>query len=103
MQTPLDEATQYATKEAPSRLSSYRDAYKRYGEKYPEYYAKYATITLEEVIEEIKRERLGLYLGSAIKSKGMLSLTANAQGSFAVKQLQNYMKQHYRVAHKLKR
>lgn len=95
LQTPLDEATQYATKEAPSRLSSYRDAYKRYGEKYPEYYAKYATITLEEVIEEIKRERLGLYLGSAIKSKGMLSLTANAQGSFAVKQLQNYMKQHY--------
>ncbi|WP_423855674.1 DUF4132 domain-containing protein [Acinetobacter guillouiae] len=95
LQTPLDEATQYATTEAPGRLSSYRDSYKRYGEKYPEYYAKYGTITLEEVIEEIKRERLGLYLGSAIKSKGMLSLTANAQGSFAVKQLQNYMKQHY--------
>ena len=69
--------------------------YKRYGEKYPEYYGKYGTIRLEEVTEEIKREQLAIYLGSAIKSKGMLALTVNAQGRFAVKQLQNCMKQHY--------
>lgn len=91
----LDEASAYATKEAPARLNNYRDMYKRYGEKYPEYYGRYGTISLEEIIEEIKREQLAIYLGSAIKSKGMLALTVHAQGSFAVKQLQNYMKQHY--------
>ena len=91
----LEEATAYATKEAPSRLSNYRDMYQRYGEKYPEYYGKYGTISLEEIIEELKREHMAIYLGSAIKSKGMLALTVHAQGSFAVKQLQNYMKQHY--------
>ena len=91
----LDEANIYAAQEAPNRLKAYRDSYKNYGEKYPEYYGKYGTISLEEVIEELKREKLSIYLGSAIKSKGLLALTVNAQGSFAVKQLQNYMKQHY--------
>ncbi|MFH4293904.1 hypothetical protein WAJ58_22415, partial [Acinetobacter baumannii] len=79
----------------PQRLQGYRDSYKNYGHKYPEYYGHYATITLEEVIEEIKRQQLAIYLGSAIKSKGMLALTYPAQGSFAVKTLQDYMKQHY--------
>ena len=91
----LDQAMEVATKEAPQRLQGYRDSYKNYGHKYPEYYGHYATITLEEVIEEIKRQQLAIYLGSAIKSKGMLALTYPAQGSFVVKTLQDYMKQHY--------
>ncbi len=91
----LEQAMEVATKEAPQRLQGYRDSYQHYGHKYPEYYGHYATITLEEVIEEVKRQQLSIYLGSAIKSKGMLALTYPAQGSFAVKMLQNYMKQHY--------
>ncbi len=87
----LEEATAIAVKEAPSRLKNYQDWYKRY----PEYYAEYANATLEQIIEEIKRAQLATYLGSAIKSKGLLALTNTAQGSFAVKQLQDYMKQHY--------
>ncbi|MDR7017628.1 DUF4132 domain-containing protein [Acinetobacter sp. 3657] len=91
----LEEAMDIANKEAPSRLASYQDSFQRWGQKYPEYYGRYEHITLEEVVEEIKRERLAIYLGSAIKSKGMLALTFKTQGSVAVKLLQDYMKQHY--------
>lgn len=87
----LDEATALAVKEGPSRLQSYQDWYKRY----PNFYGEYANITLEQVVDEIKRAHLATYLGSAIKSKGMLALTFAAQGSLSVKQLQDYMKQHY--------
>ncbi|RLZ08919.1 DUF4132 domain-containing protein [Acinetobacter sp. 2JN-4] len=91
----LEEAMDFATKEAPSRLQQYHRYWKDYGHRYPEYYGHYEHITLEEVVEEIKRERLAIYLGSAIKSKGMLALTFKTQGSVAVKLLQDYMKQHY--------
>lgn len=91
----LEEATAIANQDAPARLQNYRDYYQRWGKQYPDYYGKYATITLEEVTEEIKRERLAIYLGSAIKSKGMLALTYKAQGSMALKLLQDFMKQHY--------
>lgn len=91
----LEQAMEVATQQAPQTLQSYRDSYQNFGHKYPEYYGHYATITLEEVIEEIKRQQLAIYLGSAIKSKGILALTYPAQGSFAVKALQDYMKQHY--------
>ena len=87
----LDEASEMAAKEAPGRLVNYQDWYKRY----PEYYTEYANVTLEQVTEELKKSHLATYLGSAIKSKGMLALTFAAQGSFAVKLLQDYMKQHY--------
>ncbi|TCM61808.1 HEAT repeat protein [Acinetobacter calcoaceticus] len=87
----LDEATEMAVKHAPGRLQNYQDWYKRY----PEYYAKYANATLDQIVDEIKREHMATYLGSAIKSKGVLALTHTAQGSHAVKQLQDYMKQHY--------
>ncbi|MDQ8953926.1 DUF4132 domain-containing protein [Acinetobacter rudis] len=87
----LEEATEIAVKEGPGRLSNYQDWYKRY----PQYYAEYANVTLEQVVDELKRQHLATYLGSAIKSKGMLALTFAAQGSTAVKQLQDYMKQHY--------
>lgn len=87
----LEEATEIAVKEAPGRLKNYQDWYKRY----PNYYEEYANITLEQVTDELKRQHLATYLGSAIKSKGMLALTFTAQGSIAVRQLQDYMKQHY--------
>ena len=91
----VEEALAIATQDAPRRLAQYQDSFRRWGSKYPEFYGRYEHITLEEVIEEIKRERLAIYLGSAIKSKGMLALTFKVQGSVAVKLLQNYMKQHY--------
>ena len=87
----IDEATEYAVKEAPGRLKNYQ----RWFKQYPEYHPELADITLEQVVERIKREKLGEYLGSAIKSKGMLTLAGDAQGAAAVKVLQDFLKNHY--------
>ena len=87
----LAQATELAIKEAPARLKSYQQWFQRY----PSIYAEYANFTLEQAHEEIKRAHLLTYLGSAIKSKGILAFICAAQGSYAVKQLQDYMKQHY--------
>lgn len=93
----LDEAMAIANKEAPGRLQRYQDWYKRWGKNDPDgWYAKYANMTLEQVVEEIKNEHLSIYLGSAIKSKGMLALAYLTHGSTAVKLIQSFMKQHYR-------
>lgn len=93
----LAQAMDIANAEAPARLAQYQDYYKRYGKDDPDgWYAKYANVTLHEVIEEIKKEQLAIYLGSAIKSKGMLALTYRAEGSKTVSILQDYMKNHYR-------
>ncbi|KAA8734322.1 DUF4132 domain-containing protein [Acinetobacter qingfengensis] len=91
----IEEAIEQAIHHAPQRLNNYQDMFKRYGQKYPEYYGKYEHVTLEQVQDEIKREHLGIYLGSAIKSKGILALTYPIAGAQAVKLLQDYMKQHY--------
>lgn len=87
----LEEAMLEARKNAPSRLTQYKDWAKRY----PEYYAKYETYTLEQVIEEIKNEVLRRYLGSAISDKGMLALVCGIEGHVAVSVLRNYMRDHY--------
>ena len=87
----IDEATEYAVKEAPGRLKNYQ----RWFKQYPEYHPELADITLEQVVERIKREKLGEYLGSAIKSKGMLTLAGDAQGAAAVKVLQDFLKNHF--------
>lgn len=93
----VTEATETAQKEAPARLQSYKDSYNRWGKDSEDsWWARYENITLEQVIEEIKREQLSIYLGSAIKSKGLLALTYKARGSKAVSILQEFMKQHYR-------
>lgn len=91
----IEEATEVAVKQAPSLLKSYQDSYRRYGQQYPDYYGRYANITLEQVQEEIKRGHLAIYLGSAIKNKGMLALAFQTSASTAVKILQDYMKHHY--------
>lgn len=93
----LAQAMEVANKEAPARLAQYQDYYERWGKQYADgYYTKYANVTLSQMIEEIKKEQLATYLGSAIKSKGMLALSFRAQGSTAVNILQDYMKNHYR-------
>ena len=89
------EALAEAEQHAPARLNNYQDSFKRYGQKYPEYYGRYEHITLEQVIEEIKREVLSRYLGSAISDKGILALSSGIQGHKAVRLLQQYMKDHY--------
>ena len=91
-QTPtLEEAEAKASLEANKRLQDYIGYYQRY----PKQFSRYQNITYEQVFEEIKNETLATYLGSAIKSKGMLALTCGIEGSIAVSLLRSFMKNHY--------
>ena len=87
----IEEATAYAVAQAPATLQNYH----RWAKDYPQYYSEYANYTLDRVIEELKKNKLGEYFGSAIKSKGMLALVGQVQGSVAVKVLQDFTKNHF--------
>ncbi|OTQ08498.1 hypothetical protein B6D11_14020, partial [Gilliamella apicola] len=87
----LEEAEGKAGLEANMRLRQYIADYKRY----PDLYPHYKNITYEQVFEEIKKETLATYLGTAIKAKGMLALTCGIEGQVAVSLLSSFMKNHY--------
>ncbi|ORF45714.1 DUF4132 domain-containing protein [Gilliamella apicola] len=87
----LEEAEAKANSEADMRLQKYI----RYYQSAPEYYPEYENITYEQVFDEIKKETLAAYLGSAIKAKGMLALTCGTEGRVAVPLLRSFMKNHY--------
>ncbi|MFT0210989.1 DUF4132 domain-containing protein [Pseudomonas sp. F1_0610] len=87
----LEEAMAEAQQSAPQRLANYQSGFKRY----PEYYAKYEHFTLEDTIEEIKREVLSRYLGSATSDKGMLALCSGIEGHVAVTAVRQFMRDHY--------
>ncbi|WP_334321111.1 DUF4132 domain-containing protein [Gilliamella apicola] len=87
----LEEAEAKARVEADKRLQQRILHYQRY----PELYSNYKNITYEQVFEEIKNETLAIYLGTAIKAKGMLALTCGIEGRVAVSLLRSFMKNHY--------
>ncbi|KAB8044363.1 DUF4132 domain-containing protein [Janthinobacterium aquaticum] len=87
----LDEATAHAQANAPARYQSYQDSAKRY----PQYYSEQGKLTPEQVFDEVRREKLAEYLGSAIGEKGILALAAGTPGHVAVSLLQAYMRDHY--------
>ncbi|OCG08644.1 DUF4132 domain-containing protein [Gilliamella apicola] len=87
----LEEAEAKANSEADMRLQQYI----RYYQSAPKYYPEYENITYEQVFDEIKKETLATYLGSAIKAKGMLALTCGTEGRVAVPLLRSFMKNHY--------
>ena len=89
--TTLEEAEAKASSEADMRLQQYI----RYYQSAPKYYPEYEHITYEQVFDEIKKETLATYLGSAIKAKGMLALTCGTEGRVAVPLLRSFMKNHY--------
>lgn len=66
--------------------------YLNYAKRYPEYYGQYENMTLSEAFEMIKQEVLSRLIGSAIKSKGILSLIGGIQGNTAVSIIKNYIK-----------
>ena len=87
----LIEAENEAKLTAPVRLQSYLNSYKNHPDLYPEY----QNITLQQVIERIKKEVQTRLIGSAIKSKGLLALTGGIEGHIAVSIIKAYMKNHY--------
>lgn len=87
----LAEATEIAKEEAPSDLARYQ----RWYQSDPDgWCAKYKDITLEHVEQEIIKKHMSELLGSAIKSKGILTLANKASGGEIVKTLQDFMKKH---------
>lgn len=87
----LIEAENEAKLTAPVRLQSYLNSYKNHPDLYPEY----QNITLQQIIERIKKEVQTRLIGSAIKSKGLLALTGGIEGHIAVSIIKAYMKNHY--------
>lgn len=86
----VEDAEAKANSLADKRLQRYIGYY----QQHPQYYPSYANITFEQVFEEIKKEALAVYLGSAIKAKGLLALTSGIKGHIAVSLLRSFMKDH---------
>ena len=87
----MDVATAHAEAHAPARYQSYQDSAKRY----PQYYSEQGKLTPEQVFDQVRREKLAEYLGSAIGEKGILALAAHTPGHLAVTLLQAYIRDHY--------
>lgn len=82
-----EEANAYAQANAQQRFVNYQ----HWAQHYPEYASK----TLEQCFEELRREKLNIYLGSAIAAKGILALISGAPGFEVVNILRNFMRDHY--------
>ena len=87
----LEDAEAKAGLEADKRLQKYIGYYQRD----PEFYSNFKDTTYEQVFDEIKKETLATYIGSAIKAKGILALTCGTEGRVAVSLLRSFMKNHY--------
>jgi hypothetical protein len=88
---PLEEAMAHAALHAPARYQSYQ----QWARQHPQYYEAQGKLTPEQVFEEVKREKLAEYLGSAIGEKGILALSFGAPGHETVAAIQQYMRDHY--------
>ncbi|MBB4867653.1 hypothetical protein HNP46_006572 [Pseudomonas nitritireducens] len=83
----LEEAIAYAQANHTQRIQQYKS--------WAQYGAEYANATPEQIFESLKREHLGIYLGSAIADKGILALAWALPGHELVSLLQSYMRDHY--------
>ncbi|MDP9940536.1 DUF4132 domain-containing protein [Ectopseudomonas alcaliphila] len=83
----LEEAIAHAQSNLAQRMQSYKS--------WAKYSPEYADITEEQAFEALKKEHLGIYLGSAIADKGILALTWCAPGHQLVSLLQAFMRDHY--------
>lgn len=91
----MAEAEEKAAQQAPNLLKTWQQ-----WAKY-EWAAAYRNKTLEDAHAEIRRQVLGTYLGSAIREKGILALSAHADGADTVPMLRAYMKDHYTRRHQI--
>ena len=89
---PDAESRAYAATAGLSRYTYYQNLAKQN----PEYYSGYADRTLDDMIEESRREHASQYIGSANSSKGVLALTFGIAGHRFVALAQSYMREHYR-------
>ncbi|GAB3540412.1 hypothetical protein GCM10027343_09460 [Noviherbaspirillum agri] len=87
----LEEGIAHAQANAQQRYQQYQE----WARKWPEYYEAQGKMTPEQVFEQVKREKMSEYLGSAIGEKGILALIHGTPGHEIVSLLQGYMRDHY--------
>ena len=91
----MDEGIAHAKTHAPSRYQQYQDSYNSAKPEYREWYEVNFAKSQDQVFEEVRREKMSEYLGSAIGEKGMLALTMHVPGHEAVSMLQQYMRDNF--------
>lgn len=87
----LEDGIAWAQANAVQRYQQYQG----WAKQHPEYYAAQGKLTPDQVFEEVKRERMSVYLGSAINDKGLLALVSGLPGHELVSAIQVYMRDHY--------
>lgn len=88
---PQEEGTAFAQAHVAQRYQQYQ----QWAKTYPEYYESKGKLTQEQVFEELRREKMSEYLGSAISEKGMLALICGMPGHQIVSAIQQFMRDHY--------
>ncbi|KAF1072120.1 MAG: hypothetical protein GAK45_00298 [Pseudomonas citronellolis] len=83
----LADAEEHARTQLAARMAMYQS--------WARHSPDYANITADQAFEQLKREQLGLYLGSAIADKGILALAWPAPGHELVSLLQAFMRDHH--------
>ncbi len=91
----LEEGVAYAKQIAPGRWQSIQDSVKQATGDWKAFWEREAKKTQEQIFEELKREKMSEYLGSAIGEKGLLALIAFAPAHLLVSELKLYMRDHY--------
>ncbi|GGY60733.1 DUF4132 domain-containing protein [Pseudoduganella albidiflava] len=86
-----DEAVAYANGKAPQLYADYQEL----AQREPVWFAEKGKLTYEEVFEQCKREKLDIYLGTAINEKGILALASGMAGHEMVTAIRQYMRDHY--------
>jgi hypothetical protein len=92
---PLEEGIAHAQAEAPGRYQRYQKNYLEAKPEHKSWYEADYNKSQEQVFEECKREKMNIFLGSAIGEKGILALIAQAPAHETVSLLQQYMRDNY--------
>ncbi|MEG3152194.1 DUF4132 domain-containing protein [Sphingomonas sp. ZT3P38] len=84
-----EEANQYAAAHVAATLKHNIDAVKRYPQA-----ADYYATDRDTVFAQLRRVKLGTYLGSAVDSKGILALATRVDGADAAQKVRPFLKDH---------
>lgn len=87
----LEEGIAWANAHAAQRHQQYQT----WAKQHPQYYEAQGKLTQEQVFEQLKREKMAEYLGTAINEKGILALVSGMPGHELVSAMQHYMRDHY--------
>jgi hypothetical protein len=87
----LEEGVAWANAHAPQHYQNYQ----AWRTQQPQTDGAEEELTEEQVFEQLKREKMAEYLGTAINEKGILALVSGMRGHELVSAIQRYMRDHY--------